>query len=69
MRTNAPRYFVVEILLNVVIGGNLLENVKCGGTAAQDSQSEANEGAYPPLPPTTCSAFGLRVIRVGGYTR
>ena len=22
----------------------------------QDSQSEANEGAYPPLPPTTCSA-------------
>ena len=31
-------------------------NVKCGGTAAQDSQSEANEGAYPPLPPTTCSA-------------
>ena len=32
----------------------LYENVKCGGTAAQDSQSEANEGAYPPLPPTTC---------------
>ena len=31
-------------------------NVRCGGTAAQDSQSEANEGAYPPLPPTTCSA-------------
>ena len=30
-------------------------NVKCGGTAAQDSQSEANEGAYSPLPPTTCS--------------
>ena len=29
-------------------------NVKCGGTATQDSQSEANEGAYPPLPPTTC---------------
>jgi len=27
-------------------------NVKSGGTAAQDSQSEANEGAYPPLPPT-----------------
>ena len=30
-------------------------NVKCGGTAAQDSQSKAKEGAYPPLPPTTCS--------------
>jgi hypothetical protein len=30
-----------------------LANVKCGGTAAQDSQSEANEGAYPPLPRTT----------------
>jgi len=32
-----------------------LENVKSGGTAAQDLQSEANEGACPPLPPTTCS--------------
>ena len=30
-----------------------LHNVKCGGTAAQDSQSEANEGASPPLPRTT----------------
>ena len=35
---------------------NFLPNVKCGGTAAQDSQSEANERRYPPLPPTTCSA-------------
>ena len=41
------------------IGGlqeRIARNVKCGGTAAQDSQSEANKGAYPPLPPTTCSA-------------
>ncbi len=30
-------------------------NARCGGTAAQDSQSEANDGRYPPLPRTTCS--------------
>lgn len=30
-------------------------NVRCGAPAAQDSQSEANEGAYPPLPRTNCS--------------
>ena len=29
-------------------------NVRCGGTAAMDSQSEANVGACPPLPRTTC---------------
>ena len=40
---------------NVVSSDISLENVKCGGTAAQDSQSEANEGRCPPLPPTTCS--------------
>jgi hypothetical protein len=40
-----------------------LPNVKCGGTAEQDSQSEANEGRYTPLPPTTCSPlFGYRGI-------
>ena len=36
-----------------------LPNVKSGGTAAQDSQSEANEGRCPALPPTYCSAFIL----------
>jgi hypothetical protein len=39
-----------------VSDSSILPNVKCGGTAAQDSQSEANEGACPPLPPTSCSA-------------
>lgn len=33
---------------------SFLPNVRCGGTAAQDSQSEANEGRCPPLPPTSC---------------
>ena len=37
----------------------ILQNVKSGGTAAQDSQSEANEGRCPALPPTYCSAFIL----------
>ena len=36
------------------VSENSLPNVRCGGTAAQDSQSEANEGRCPPLPPTTC---------------
>lgn len=41
-----------------------LPNVKCGGTAAQDSQSKANEGACSPLPPTTCSALEVSLLVV-----
>lgn len=43
-------------LPGLVVGkAHFLQNIKCRGTAAQDSQSEANEGAYSPLPSTTCS--------------
>ena len=38
-----------------MLASEFLPNVRCGGTAAQDSQSEANEGRYTPLPRTTCS--------------
>ena len=44
----------------------LLANVKSGGTAAQDSQSEANEGACPPLPRTTCSVCIFSSSSPGG---
>jgi hypothetical protein len=43
-------------LPGLVVGkAHFLQNIKCRGTAAQDSQSEANEGAYSPLPSMTCS--------------
>jgi hypothetical protein len=41
------------------VSGHLIINVRCGGTAAQDSPSEVNEGRYTPLPPTPCSLLIL----------